>query len=87
MTPNESHSGLEKMKRRSYKDLIYQALSEADDRTRSLQGLYKWVEDTKNTAGRLPEVWKNGIRQTLRDDKVWLCELSAMDTNNRAGIL
>jgi hypothetical protein len=87
MTPNASHNSLDKIKHRSYKDLIYQALSDAADRTISLQELYDWVEKTDNTAGRPPKVWKNGIRQALRDDKVWLCKLYAMDTDSRVDIL
>jgi hypothetical protein len=87
VTPNAFHNSLDKIKHRSYKDLINQALSDAADRTMSLQELYDWVEKTDNAAGRAPKVWKNGIRQALRDDKVWLYELNTIDTDNREDIL
>jgi hypothetical protein len=74
MRQNTFHSSLNTIKQGSYKDLIYQALSTADDHNMSLQELYDWVEQTDNTAGRRTKVWKNGIRQALRDEKVWLCE-------------
>jgi hypothetical protein len=83
VTPNAFHNSLDKIKHRSYKDLIYQAPSDTADRTISLQGLYDWVERTGNTAGRQPKVWKNGIRQALRDDEVWLCEIYAIDTEKQ----
>jgi hypothetical protein len=74
-TPNAVHSGFGNQKQRSYKDLVYDALSGTNGGTMSLQDLYDWVEETGNTAGRAREVWKNGIRQALRDVAVWPCEL------------
>jgi hypothetical protein len=74
-TPDAVDSGFGNKKQRSYKDLVHDALSGTNDGTMSLQDLYDWVERTKNTAGRAAKVWKNGIRQALRDDAVWLCEL------------
>jgi hypothetical protein len=87
MTPDAFHSSSDDIKQRSYKDLTYQALSDTADRNIGLQGLYDWVEKTGNTAGRKQKVWKNGIRQALRDDKVWLYELNTIDTDNREDIL
>jgi hypothetical protein len=85
-TRNALYGGLDKTKPRSYKDLIYQALSDAADRTMSLQEMYDWVEKTGNTAGRPSKVWKNGIQKAFRDDKVWLCKLYAINTDDGAGI-
>jgi hypothetical protein len=74
-TPDAVRSGFGNQKQRSYKELVHDALSGTNGGTMSLQDLYDWVERTNNTAGRAPKVWKNGIRQALRDVAVWLCEL------------
>lgn len=84
--PNALHSSLDKTKQRSYKDLVEEALSNAPDCTMSLQELYKWLDETGNTAGRPTKVWKNGIRQALRDEKVRLLEFYATGTDNRVEI-
>ncbi|KAH5622323.1 hypothetical protein HBI68_249380 [Parastagonospora nodorum] len=84
--PNAFYSSLDRTKQRSYKELVEEALSDTSDGTMSLQELYDWLEKTGNTAGRPTKVWKNGIRQALRDDKVWLLELYATGTDGRAEI-